>query len=130
MDISRRNLITNIPRLGAIVASGLSSAALAQSALMTGAKTLPAVGSVLALSEVALFDGRTFKPTDSNGQVLVVYWWASWCPFCEQQSLLMEKLWKSQRVHGLQILALSIDKKREDATAYLQKKATLSPLVW
>lgn len=128
MDKLRRSLVTGIPGFGAIVASGLPIAlSLPVPAAETKLLPLPSVGSVLALPEVALFGGRTFNPTEANGQVLVLYWWASWCPFCEQQSPLMEKLWKTQHKRGLQMLALSIDKKREDATAYLQKKGYTFP---
>jgi len=62
--------------------------------------------------------------------VLVLYWWASWCPFCAQQSPEMQKLWDAQRARGLRMLALSIDKKPGDATAYLQKKGYTFPAVW
>jgi peroxiredoxin len=60
----------------------------------------------------------------------VVYWWASWCPFCAQQSPEMQKLWAATRERGLQMLALSIDKNPEDARAYLQKKGYTFPAVW
>jgi hypothetical protein len=42
----------------------------------------------------------------------------------------MEKLWQSQKARGLQMVALSIDKKPEDATAYLQKKGYSFPAAW
>lgn len=129
MDQLRRNLIAGLPGFGAIVAGVLPEMALAQTVPAAEAKALPlpSVGSRLALPEVTLFDGRTFKPAEANGQVLVLYWWASWCPFCAQQSPLMEKLWNSQQKRGLQMLALSIDKNREDATGYLQKKGYTFP---
>ncbi|MDO9198873.1 TlpA disulfide reductase family protein, partial [Rhodoferax sp.] len=63
----------------------------------------------------------------AEGQVLVVYWWASTCPFCALQSPEMQKLWQSQRSRGLQMLTLSVDQKREDASAYLQKKGYTFP---
>lgn len=27
-------------------------------------------------------DGTRFDPREAEGRVLVLYWWASWCPFC------------------------------------------------
>lgn len=91
------------------------------------APNLPDVGAALRLPEVALFDGSVFTPRQAEGHVLVLYWWASWCPFCTLQNPYMEKLWQSQRSLGLQMLALSVDRRREDATNYLQKKGYTFP---
>ena len=91
------------------------------------AATLPAIGSLLELPEVALFDGSVFRPAQARNQILVIYWWASWCPFCALQSPYMDKLWRDQRANGLQMLTLSIDRKPEDATAYLKKKGYVFP---
>ena len=88
---------------------------------------LPTLGTRLALPEVALFDGSRFMPAQADGQVLVVYWWASWCPFCAVQSPLIEQLWRVHRSRGLQVLALSVDRQAGDATAYLAKRGYTFP---
>ena len=36
----------------------------------------------------------------AEGRVLVVYWWASWCPFCAVQSPPIEKLWRAWQRRG------------------------------
>jgi thiol-disulfide isomerase/thioredoxin len=87
----------------------------------------PAPGTPLAVPELSLFDGRRFTPAEAEGQVLVLYWWASWCPFCSVQSPHMEKLWLAQRGRGLRFLGLSIDRKASDATAYLARRGFSFP---
>ena len=87
----------------------------------------PAPGSRLVLPDLALLDGSRFRATEADGQVLVLYWWASWCPFCAQQSPSMEKLWRAQQGRGLRMLGLSIDRKAEDASNYLKKKGYTFP---
>lgn len=94
------------------------------------APPLPAIGTALALPEVDLLDGSRFEPAQVRGRVLVLYWWASWCPFCAQQSPEMQKLWASQRARGLQMLTLSIDKQPEDALAYLKQRGYSFPAAW
>ncbi|MNT93099.1 hypothetical protein D3C72_2345000 [compost metagenome] len=42
----------------------------------------------------------------------------------------MDQLWQSQKARGLQMVALSIDKKPEDAVAYLKKKGYSFPAAW
>jgi thiol-disulfide isomerase/thioredoxin len=94
------------------------------------APPLPTTGTHLNLPEAILLDGGVFKPVQAKGQVLVIYWWASTCPFCALQSPEMQKLWQIQQAHGLQMLTLSVDKKPADALAYLQKKGYTFPTAW
>ncbi|MBW8314720.1 MAG: TlpA family protein disulfide reductase [Hydrogenophaga sp.] len=94
------------------------------------APPLPALGSPLALPRIALLDGTVYEPSASAGQPLLVYWWSSTCPFCALQSPSMDQLWQSQKARGLQMVALSIDKKPEDAVAYLKKKGYSFPAAW
>lgn len=115
----------------------LAAPALAQAPLVPTAASaersalpLPDVGTRLVLPEVSLFDGNVFKPAQAKGQVLVVYWWASTCPFCALQSPEMQKLWIAHKNQGLQMLALSIDRKPADAVAYLQKRGYTFPAGW
>lgn len=91
---------------------------------------LPAVGSPLKLDKLApipLLDGSTWKPATADGKVLVVYWWASWCPFCAVQSPHMEALWRAQRARGLEVLALSIDRQPAAAHTYMKAKGYSFP---
>lgn len=87
----------------------------------------PAVGSLLPVPDFTLFDGRTLTQASADDHVLVLYWWASWCPFCAVQNPLMDKLYLAQRGRGLQFWGLSIDRKPEDATGYLAKRGYSFP---
>lgn len=138
MNPERRQIVTGAAALGGSLALGHGGAVLAQAAapapsspgVEAQAGPLPALGTALPLPEVALFDGHVFRPAQAEGQVLVIYWWASTCPFCALQSPEMQKLWTAQRAlgkRGVQLLTLSIDRKREEALAYLQKKGYTFP---
>ena len=103
----------------------LQSGALALVApvLAQGSETaLPKLGSVLQLSDVTLLNGEVWTPQKQAGRTLVVYWWASWCPFCAVQSPHIEALWRTQKGNGLQVLQLSINKREGAATAYVKSK--------
>ena len=94
------------------------------------ATPLPAVGAPYPLAAVPLLGGGRFVPAQAEGRVLVLYWWASWCPFCAVQSPEMDKLWRAQSPRGLQMLGLSIDRRPEDAAAYLQRRGYAFPSAW
>ena len=111
---------------------GLGNAVQAQTvseaALEAKAPALPSLGSVLNVPDIALLDGTPFRAP--AGQPLLVYWWASTCPFCALQSPSMQALWQAQRQRGLKMVALSIDKSAEDARAYLLKRGYTFPAAW
>ena len=117
-----------------LVAGGLVRPVLGQpvSAAAEEAKAppLPALGSTLAVPPVDLIGGGRFDPAQARGKPLLVYWWSSICPFCALQSPEMDAFWKAQQGRGLQMLALSIDKKPEEATAYLRKKGYSFSAAW
>lgn len=136
MNTYRRRLVASSALLAGTLALGRSALAQPATAAPSSpgveakAGPLPSVGAPLALPDVPLLDGTVFRPAQADGRVLVIYWWASTCPFCALQSPEMQKLWDSQRIRGdkgVLLLTLSIDRKREDATAYLQKKGYTFP---
>ncbi|MBL8342228.1 MAG: TlpA family protein disulfide reductase [Rubrivivax sp.] len=77
-----------------------------------------------------LLDGQRFGAAQADGRVLLLYWWASWCPFCALTSPHVDKLWQAQRARGLLMLALSIDRRADDARTYLQRRGYAWPTVW
>jgi hypothetical protein len=91
---------------------------------------MPALGAMLDLPRIELLDGSVLDPAANRGKPLLVYWWSSTCPFCALQSPSMEKIWLSQRGRGLQMVALSVDRKAQDAQAYLAQKGYSFPAAW
>ena len=114
------------PLCAQITAGGAADGSAANPAERSRAP-LPKVGDLLRLPEVPMLDGSTFRPANADGRVLVVYWWASTCPFCAEQSPEMERLWRNQQARGLLMLGLSIDKKPDDARGYLHRKGYTWP---
>lgn len=117
---NRRKVLQLVP---ALAAPGLAARAWAQGALAP----LPELGSTLRLPALTLLDGRAWGPAQVRGKTLVVYWWASWCPFCAMQSPHIEALWQAHKANGLEVLALSIDRKPGAAEAYVKTKGYSFP---
>jgi peroxiredoxin len=114
--------------LGAL--AGASALLAAGTAPAREGAPLPAVGSAFALADLPLIDGSAFKAADARGQVVVLYWWASWCPFCALQSPHVQKLWAAQRARGLYVLGVSIDRRADDARQYQQQRGYNFPSAW
>lgn len=94
------------------------------------APPLPAVGSPLAVPAIEWLAGGRFEPAAAEGRPLLVYWWASTCPFCALQSPHMEQLWRQQKARGWQMLALSVDRQPREALAYLVQRGYTFPAAW
>lgn len=135
--LSRRTFIKHTQQAAALVAGGgmvgWSVSAWGQSGPPPSeakAPPLPDVGRVLTVPPITRLDGTPFAPEQARGQVLVLYWWASTCPFCALQSPEMQKLWARHQGRGMQMLALSVDRKQADALPYLQKRGYTFPAAW
>lgn len=88
----------------------------------------PEVGDAVQLPAVTLLDGKTLSAQELNKGPVVIEYWASWCPFCARQNPYLQKLHEKAQGSNLRVLSVSIDKKPEDASAYMQNKGYTFPV--
>ncbi|MCU7852116.1 MAG: TlpA family protein disulfide reductase [Candidatus Thiodiazotropha sp. (ex Monitilora ramsayi)] len=60
-------------------------------------------------------------PDDFTGKVVVIRFWADWCPFCETEMRAIEPVYQKYRQQGLVVLALNVRQDRETAAAFVSK---------
>jgi thiol-disulfide isomerase/thioredoxin len=77
------------------------------------------VGDRVEWRDVTLLDGRTLAASALRGRVVVVEFWASWCPFCARQNPLLQQLYEAHGGRGLEFLTFSIDRELAKARAYM-----------
>jgi thiol-disulfide isomerase/thioredoxin len=54
-------------------------------------------------------DGTIFRLSDHTGQVVVVDFWATWCPPCQEMIPVLKKLHRNYSGKGLLVLGVSLD---------------------
>ena len=63
---------------------------------------------------------------DFKGQVIVLNFWATWCPPCREEMPSMERLYRRFKSKGFTILALSIDSRAEEVVGPFVKSFGLT----
>jgi peroxiredoxin len=66
---------------------------------------------------------------DYRGKVVFLAFWATWCEFCREEIPAIESLYRDFRGKGLEIVAVNIKDKREDALAFIKKHKLSYPVL-
>jgi len=66
-------------------------------------------------------NGRTVALPDFGGKVLVLNFWASWCPPCVQETPSLSQFAAAYANKGVVVLGISVDKDEKAYRAFLQK---------
>lgn len=81
------------------------------------------VGKPVPEFEIKLADGKTFKPSDAKGEVVVLNLWATWCTYCREEMPALETYYQRHKAEGLRVLAVSMDEPEDEAKAREVMKA-------
>jgi len=92
-----------------------------------------ALGIALSVSALAIEVGESapeiqlpgrsgaIKLSEFKGKAVYLDFWASWCGPCKQSFPWMNEMQAKYGAKGLQVLAVNLDQKPEDATGFLQQ---------
>lgn len=100
-----------------------------EAAAESAAPSMPNLGDKLQVPAIDLIGGGRFDPSQRAGKPLLIYWWASTCPFCALQSPHMQTLWR-EHADRFDFLGLSIDRTAQAAQQYLQSRGYTFPSGW
>lgn len=71
--------------------------------------------------DVRTVDGRTIKLSDYRGKVLVMDFWATWCPPCRLETPQLARLAREHRERGLEVIGLHIDDRGRSSPEDIRK---------
>ena len=103
------------------IAAALAMPALALRAMQHPSARLWQIGERVELPPLERLDGSKVDWSTYRGRVLLVEFWASWCPFCARQNAMLDAFLREHRGRGLSMVGISIDKTSGAARAYLDK---------
>jgi thiol-disulfide isomerase/thioredoxin len=64
-------------------------------------------------------DGASVDLSSYRGKVVLVDFWASWCPPCKTSFPALDMLYREYASRGVEVLAVNLDERRRDADAFL-----------
>ena len=75
-------------------------------------------------------DGKSVELKNLKGKVVVVNFWATWCPPCRAEIPGMIEVYNSYKAKGLEIVAVSLDRGGwKDVTPFAEKMGMKFPVV-
>jgi peroxiredoxin len=60
-------------------------------------------------------------PDDYRGQVVAIRFWADWCPYCRDEMVDIEPVYRKYRDQGLRVLAINVRQSDAVAAAFVQQ---------
>jgi thiol-disulfide isomerase/thioredoxin len=65
-------------------------------------------------------DGKDFTTADWKGKVILVDFWATWCPPCREELPRVKKTYEDYHAKGLEVLGVSNDQSGDDLTKFIK----------
>jgi len=90
-------------------------AAVASSPLVAAAS--PTVVPDLTLQSA---DGTSVALSAYRGKVVLLDFWASWCPPCKTSFPALDTIFREYEARGVEVFAVNLDERRGDADAFLR----------
>jgi len=101
------------------IAMGLMVVLLIVAIYMPLHETLVQVGDTAPDFKITADNGRTYTRSDFGGKLLILNFWATWCPPCREELPSLDALQRTLGSKGLVVLAVSVDKDEKQYRDFL-----------
>jgi peroxiredoxin len=75
----------------------------------------PEEGKAAPAFDAKLLSSADFSLANAKGQVVIINFWATWCPPCRQEMPAIESYYKKHKGQGLKVIAVSMDEPADEA---------------
>jgi peroxiredoxin len=71
-----------------------------------------------ALSDL---DGNNYRLADLRGKVVMINFWATWCPPCRGELPSLQRLWRQYQDEEFLLLAISVDENPDELSRFVEQ---------
>ena len=94
---------------------------LSVTAVTVATSEIARVGEAAPDFELDLFDGNRVRLSDFKGKVVVLNFWASWCPPCRKEMPAFERTWQEYRDQGVVFVGVAVQDYEADSRAFARE---------
>jgi thiol-disulfide isomerase/thioredoxin len=102
----------------------LTATAFASALFLSGCKQPPAgthlLGKTIEIQGQAV-DGREVDLAKQRGKVVLIDFWATWCPPCVEEVPRIKAAYEQWHNRGFEIIGINLDDKKEDLLSFLNR---------
>jgi thiol-disulfide isomerase/thioredoxin len=107
-------------------------------------KALAAIGSGLSIPSISFaldsrepapkfraktMDGETINNDSIQGKVLLLQFWATWCPYCKRDMAALERIGQEFETQGLLVLGVNVGESKKKVKQFLEQSPRSSKVV-
>ena len=70
---------------------------------------------------ITSFEGETITLSELRGQVVIINFWASWCPPCREEAAYLEATWRKYQDQGVVFIGVDYVDTEKEALAYMEE---------
>jgi len=74
-------------------------------------------------------DGETITNDSIHGKVLLLQFWATWCPYCKRDMPALERIGRDFQSQGLVVLGVDVGESKKKVKQFLEQSPRSSPVV-
>jgi len=74
-------------------------------------------------------DGEKFTNASVKGKVVLLDFWTTWCPYCNEEAVLVDRLGKEFADKGLIVLAINVAESKKKVKKHLEEHPRTCPVV-
>jgi len=79
------------------------------------------IGAPASDFTLSLFDGGELSLAERRGSVVVVNFWASWCPPCRDEAPALERVWREYEDKGVVFVGMNFNDVTAKAVAFIEE---------
>jgi peroxiredoxin len=136
LRVRRRRLASQFLLLVALVgavlvgAPGAGDSAEPSAEVLSALELTPLPRAAAPAFTLADLDGRALSLASLRGQTVLIYFWATWCPYCQKElPTTVQELARRYRDRRLVVLAVNMEEGRDKVRAWAKKHGISVPVL-